>query len=283
MLGQFIFTSLIVIGIWFAFRGAPEEAPSTSAAEEALPNVWTSLTELARMPSLWFLCLSFGINQGGFYALTTLLAQIILPLHPTKSNAISWLGFAIVAGGIVSALATGMVLDRSTKFKMMLVGVYGGTVVGYLAFGAEVQVEGSFGGLSAACTIIGLLSSSLIPASFQYASELFYPHSETITASILNTSAQVFGIIFIEVINAIMIANEEPNAVLQSVKIGTWVLVGVVVGGWGMCAGVKGRLKRLARDGKDKEVLKDGVVVEVVVGKSADLSPSEEGMGGSSA
>ena len=38
---------------------------STSNLEEELPAVWTSIKQLVRKPSLWFLCLTFGINQGG--------------------------------------------------------------------------------------------------------------------------------------------------------------------------------------------------------------------------
>lgn len=63
------------------------------------------------------LLVAYGINTGIFYAISTLLNQIILKHYPDGNKDAGWIGLVIVLSGMVGSIVCGIVLDRWHRYK----------------------------------------------------------------------------------------------------------------------------------------------------------------------
>lgn len=69
------------------FKNAPDTPPSYAAAQQEKGeeiNFLASLKNLVKNRSYMFLLNAYGINVGIFYAISTLLNQIILQYYPVS-------------------------------------------------------------------------------------------------------------------------------------------------------------------------------------------------------
>lgn len=63
------------------------------------------------------LLLSYGINVGVFYAISTLLNQIILEYYPGMEQDVGRIGLFIILAGMMGSVCCGIVLDKTHRFK----------------------------------------------------------------------------------------------------------------------------------------------------------------------
>lgn len=63
------------------------------------------------------LLVAYGINTGIFYAISTLLNQIILKHYPGASEDAGRIGLVIVLSGMVGSVICGVVLDKWRRYK----------------------------------------------------------------------------------------------------------------------------------------------------------------------
>lgn len=60
---------------------------------------------------------SSGINVGVFYAVSTLLSQMVLHYHPAAQESTGAIGLLIVVAGMAGSVVCGLWLDRFHHFK----------------------------------------------------------------------------------------------------------------------------------------------------------------------
>lgn len=111
LLVQAIFCSFFALLIIISFSSKPKIPPSPSA-DENLDDI--SLIELLKgmmkaLKEIHFLILviGFGVSVGSFYAVSTLLDQIVSPKGYSSVNT-GWFGFIIVIAGIIGAFLMGL-------------------------------------------------------------------------------------------------------------------------------------------------------------------------------
>lgn len=84
--------------------------------EEPIKFVVSLKRLLVNVPFV-LLLIAYGINTGIFYAISTLLNQIILKHYPDASKDAGWIGLVIVLSGMVGSVICGVILDRWRRYK----------------------------------------------------------------------------------------------------------------------------------------------------------------------
>ncbi|CAG9824973.1 unnamed protein product [Phaedon cochleariae] len=198
-------TTVILILVILFFKNNPPTPPSHAVAQqeatETSVDFVTSLKNLATNRSYVLLLCAYGINTGVFYAISTLLNQIILHYYPAASEDAGRIGLAIVVAGMIGSVCCGIVLDKYHRFKETTLIVYAFSLIGMVVFtftlskGIYVVYVTSF--------VLGFFMTGLLPVGFELANELTYPEPEGTSAGLLNASANLFGIVFTNIYSVI--------------------------------------------------------------------------------
>ncbi|KAH1013362.1 hypothetical protein HUJ04_002363 [Dendroctonus ponderosae] len=181
--GVAILTSTLLVLILIFFRNGPPTPPSYAAQHqnEEKTSFVQSLLNLAKNRSFVLLLLAYGINVGVFYAISTLLSEIILTFYEGADRDAGRIGLVITVSGMVGSVETTIV-------------VYAFSLIGMLVFTFTLS-----SGLYVVYLVSGLLGffmTGLLPVGFELGSELTYPEPEGTQAGLLNAASQVFGISF---------------------------------------------------------------------------------------
>lgn len=191
------FTSLIFLLIIIFFREKPACPPSK--AQAALADVsstyWKSMMNLIRNKNYVVLLITYGINVGVFYAISTLLNQVILVHFPGKEEDAGWMGVTIVIAGMFGSVVCGFVLDKTHRFKETTLATYVFSLAGMIAFTFSLRTD-ILWVMFLISGFLGFFMTGYLPLGFEFAAEITYPESEGTSSGLLNASAQVFGIIF---------------------------------------------------------------------------------------
>jgi len=137
---------------------------------------------------------AFGIITGAQIALTTLLAQILMPpfRFPDETQ-VGWLGFYMLLVGVPSSMFVGWFLDRTFLYQATCRCLYLVATVSLFVFEFAVGV-GDYMTVLISILVFGICSFAIIPAILQYAGELYYPLSEVVTAGWLINACNISGI-----------------------------------------------------------------------------------------
>lgn len=198
-------TSVLLILILIFFKNAPETPPSYAAAQQEKGeeiNFVLSLKNLVKNRSYMFLLNAYGINVGIFYAISTLLNQIILQYYPGASADAGRIGLVIVVAGMVGSVVCGIILDRYHKFKETTLVVYACSLLGMIAY--TFTLSRGIYVVYVVSALLGFFMTGLLPVGFELAAELTYPEPEGTSAGLLNAASQVYGIAFTNIYSVIL-------------------------------------------------------------------------------
>lgn len=194
------FTSIILVLILLFFKSAPPLPPSPAQAVQrentgSNENFFLSIKRLFTNVGYLLLLLSYGINVGIFYAISTLLNQIILVYFPGHEKDAGRIGLTIVCAGMLGSVVCGIILDKTHKFKETTLGVYLFSFFGMIIFTFTLDSGGIYV-IYITAGILGFFMTGYLPVGFELAAELTYPEPEGTAAGLLNAVVQIFGIAF---------------------------------------------------------------------------------------
>ena len=178
------------------------------------------------------LTLSYGTTVGVSYAVSTLLAGLLSPLNPSTSE-VGWVGFVITTVGLAGSVGAGILLDRYRQYHASLVMLIFLSAVSLAALASAVSAR-SLPGCFVAAASLGLSLTGVLPVGFEFAVELAFPASEDLVATLLNVSAQIFGVLLI--LGTSKIQYVQP----------AWALVAALSAAFVLAAVVRGESKRQA-------------------------------------
>ncbi|KAI2809303.1 hypothetical protein BLOT_000451 [Blomia tropicalis] len=198
--GVSIITSIIFLLIVALFENKPKCPPSEAQAYAQTMNgeqsFSSSIKALMTNINFLFLLVSYGLNTGVFYAISTVLAQMVTnAIGNGYAQEAGIMGLTITLTGIVGSIVCGYVLGYTKKFKGVTLFVYVFSLIGTVAFTAGLQLK-SIMLLYAMSGLLGFFMTGYLPIGFEFAAEISFPQPEGTSAGLLNASAQVFGIIF---------------------------------------------------------------------------------------
>ncbi|KAJ0182814.1 hypothetical protein K1T71_002183 [Dendrolimus kikuchii] len=190
------FTSVLFVFILLFFKNAPPTPPSAAAdlGSSLDSNFLQSIKKLLTNRNYVLLLISYGLNVGTFYAISTLLNQVILTYYPGANEDAGRIGLVIVVSGMAGSVVCGLILDKTHKFKETTLAVYAASVLGMVIFTFTLDC-GYIGVVYLSSILLGFFMTGYLPVGFEFASEITYPEPEGTTSGILNAAVQIFGIL----------------------------------------------------------------------------------------
>lgn len=188
------------------------------------------------------LLLGFGVSQGCYYALSTLLDQLVEPFGYGTSVA-GTLGFILTLSGILGALFAGFIADRTQYHRALLRLCFLMSSVSIIALTIVLQRRNMFYVLCVTSGIFGFFITSVLPLAFELSVECTFEADrssdvEALSGGFLMASAQVFGIVFTMVMDALTHRGY--------IKLAEWLVAGVLCASAMLVSvGYHGKLKRL--------------------------------------
>ncbi|PKY38488.1 MFS general substrate transporter [Rhizophagus irregularis] len=156
------------------------------------------------------LATSYGLTVGSSYAVSTLLAQIIVPVFKMHDESqVGFLGFINVIAGMAGSVLIGVYLDRTFAYKRSCRILY---IITFL----------SLGGLITAIT----------PAVFQYAPVITSSRlveDEITSTGILNSAAQIWGIILVSLMDITENINQEFTMEMPCLLLLAIAFIGIIL------------------------------------------------------
>lgn len=192
--------TVIFVLVIIVFQERPEIPPTQAQAQarNLLPDEYSYTASIKRLlcnKSFMLLVISYGLNVGCFYAVSTLLNRMIIEHYPGQEVNAGRIGLTIVIAGMVGSLICGIWLDKTKTYKQTTLIVYLLSLVGMLVYAFTLSL-GHLWLVFVTSGVLGFFMTGYLPLGFEFAVELTYPESEGTSSGLLNCSAQVFGIIF---------------------------------------------------------------------------------------
>ncbi|XP_075732994.1 uncharacterized protein LOC142775473 [Rhipicephalus microplus] len=181
------------------------------------------------------LLLSYGINTGSFYSISTTLNPVITNYFPEEESFAGILGLCIILSGFLGSWIGGVVVDKTGMFKGVTLATYVLTTA-TLMLHTIVLLERSHALTLIACTLLGFFLTSYMPLGVRLGAEITYPLNEALPACLLSMAAQGTSIVLTHVFH---IVREESGTFAANL-----VLVGILVIGCFFTVMLHAELKR---------------------------------------
>jgi len=178
----------------------PPTPPSASSDLSKTP-IFKSLQLMLQSRAFYIVFLTFSTYVGFFNAFSSLLNQILYPYGFSEDEA-GICGAVLIVVGLVTAAITSPVLDRTHTYLLGIKILCPLVAISYLAMIWAPQTRTIVAPylLSA---VLGASSFSLLPVSLEYLVEITFPGSPEVSSTICWAGGQIFGGIFIVVMNAL--------------------------------------------------------------------------------
>lgn len=232
-------TTLLLLLVIIFYKERPPTPPSKAQLEgqqakegrSYVDSIWA----LTRNFNFVLLLVSYGINVGSYYAIGTLLNQIVLSEFPDSEVEVGIIGLVLVIAGIIGSVVAGIWLDKTRTYRGTCIAVYILSFIGMALFTGSLKLDQLWiVGLVAG--FLGFFMTGYLPLGFEYAAELTYPESEGTSSGLLNASAQAFGIPF-TILVGMVVSNKDAI-------FGNLILTGSLLIGAIMTACIRADLRR---------------------------------------
>merc|ERR1711997_1143398 len=97
-------------------------------------NYLSSIRRLVRNPGFVLLLITYGLNVGVFYAISSLLNTVVLTHFEGAQEDAGRMGLVIVLCGMAGSMICGIILDRTHQYKLTTLAVYFLSFVGMLFY-----------------------------------------------------------------------------------------------------------------------------------------------------
>ncbi|KAI4684286.1 uncharacterized protein J4E84_006274 [Alternaria hordeiaustralica] len=182
----------------FFIPAAPPTPPSASSVISKT-SIMTSLKHMLRTPSFYLVFFTFSVYTGFFNAFTSLLNQILYPYGYTEDEA-GICGAVLIVVGLVACAITSPIIDRTHAYLLGIKILCPVLSAAYLAMIWAPQTR-TIVAPYVLGAVLGACSFSLLPIALEYLVEITFPASPEVSSTICWVGGQVFGGIFIVIMN----------------------------------------------------------------------------------
>lgn len=136
------------------------------------------------------LMISYGLNVGVFYAISTVLNQMIAPTWNDASKLVGRLGLVMVISGMFGSVISGYILDKTHMYRFINTSLYALSFITMIMFTTVLQMHNTIA-LYLIVTMLGYFMTGYLLIGFEMSNEITWPRPESVSAGLLNLSAQV--------------------------------------------------------------------------------------------
>lgn len=181
----------------------PAKPPTPPSASSEIPKVALvpSLKECLRSPPFYIVFVTFSVYVGSFNSFSSLLNQILYPYAYSEDEA-GICGAILIVVGLVTAAVLSPVFDRTHAYLTGIKILCTFVALAYIALIWAPQTRG-LAAPYALSAIEGAASFALLPISLEYVVEITFPASPEVSSTICWAGGQLFGGIFIVILNAL--------------------------------------------------------------------------------
>ncbi|KAF2830483.1 MFS general substrate transporter [Ophiobolus disseminans] len=183
------------------FIPAAPPTPPTASSGLSKTSVVASLKHMLRSPPFYIVLITFSTYVGLFNAFSSLLNQVFYPYGYTEDEA-GICGAVLIVVGLLVAAVTSPILDRTHAYLLGIKILCPLVAVSYLALVWAPQTR-TIAAPYILSAVLGAASFSLLPVALEYLVEITYPASPEVSSSICWAGGQLFGAVFIVVMNAL--------------------------------------------------------------------------------
>ncbi|KAG5892088.1 hypothetical protein JTB14_011989 [Gonioctena quinquepunctata] len=197
----FLVSAPVALMVFFYFPKEPPNPPSQAMLQERSNRQEVTLSVFmgsirALMTNKAFLIhvLCYGCNLGIYSAIGTLLNQFVLNYFPGAQEDAGRMGLVMIVAGMLGSVLTGVVLDKTHRFKETSVVIFVLSAIGMggVLYALEMRIKW----LSyLAITVFGFFLNAYLPAGVEFATEISYPSPESTVMGLLFATSQVIGLI----------------------------------------------------------------------------------------
>jgi FLVCR family feline leukemia virus subgroup C receptor-related protein len=188
-------TATIAGGLLIIFaREKPPTPPSASAERPPVElNLKNELKTLMKNRSYLLLVLGYATLYGTVTAVGAIISSLTLPYGYTVQNN-SLFGGAFIISGIFGSILTGIILDKTHKFKLsfMIISFVSIAMMSLVLITLPSKIPALF---TANLVLLGFGAISLVPLSLSFCVELTYPTPEAVSNGMMLLPSKVYGAI----------------------------------------------------------------------------------------
>ncbi|KAI8577552.1 hypothetical protein K450DRAFT_301831 [Umbelopsis ramanniana AG] len=206
-----IMVAVIATAAAVPFFFIPEKPPTPASvvSTEPRPSYFGGIKLLMCNKHYWVLLMIHGLNVGLSISFGTLFTQILTPYGYTNSQAGILSAVALVSGTLGCSVA-GPVLDITKQHKLFLRLMAPLMLSTYVAFIFIIQ-KNSFAAVLYVNAMNQFFLSFLVPVVIELGAEASYPVSESTSSSFLWQFCQIFGFIFVLIMDQLRDPNGDPK------------------------------------------------------------------------
>lgn len=167
--------------------------PATTNKDRINFKFGSLLLDLFTDKNFVLLMVSYGLNVGVFYALSTILNQMIAPKTVDENTLVGRLGLVMVISGMFGSIISGYLLDKTRKYNLINTLLYGCSLASIIIFTLSIELRNTLA-LYLTVALLGYFMTGYLLIGFEMSNEITWPKPESVSAGLLNLSAQVFGV-----------------------------------------------------------------------------------------
>ena len=195
---------------------------------------------LAKDKAFLLIMQAYGLYFGLYLTISTLLNQICTMHYPGMEQKISFMATVSVIVGLVALFCGGLISDKTRRYKLISTLTFACCAVSLLAFFIVLDYVPDFNVTFVCYCVFGFFSYPFMSVGLEYAAEVTYPIPEGITSGILLLVANMYGIVFTNILQYVL-----DNYGTQPAG---YILVALYGLGVVVCLLTKGKLKRYEAD-----------------------------------
>ncbi|XP_042912981.1 choline/ethanolamine transporter FLVCR2-like, partial [Parasteatoda tepidariorum] len=157
--------------------------------------------------------------------MSTILNEMVLIHFPGDEVDAGRMGAIMVFAGMIGSVLLGIFLDRTHKYKEISVLVFTVSFLLMLGYTFLIKLEHiwiQYVFLS----FLGLFMTGYLPAGFDFGAEITYPEPEAMSGSLLNTSTQIFSILFTHAASSLL---QNYNDFYSNILFTSSLLLGLII------------------------------------------------------
>ena len=200
---------------------------------------------LVKMLSFHLLVHSYALYFGLVNTVNNILNQMCIKHFPSKEKLIGIMGFTNILLGLLGSVICGILIDKTRRYKIISIGIFGSSAVSFLAFTFALTYSGNFALTFASLCIYGVFSTPFLTVGLEYMAEITYPVKESNLTFIMFLFANAYCFILTYVLGNI------------TVKFGSdiagYIIAGIYCVGLFLMFFVRSELKRIKVDSGMKD------------------------------